>query len=76
MRLYEHVTGDFADFRLLDVSVTHGESLILDDNWKTFPLMTKIKISAALVTQMGDDDGQNGKQPHTDTVPKPKVGWY
>lgn len=70
MVVYNHMdTGTKADFRLLDANITHGDTII-KDNAGTFPLLTKITINAALVTQI------QSKQeiPSLENVPPP--AWY
>lgn len=70
LKFYDHVgTQSPADFRLLDVNITHGETIIKDSKG-VFPLLTKINISAALVTQA------EGKQHISKLRDKPPQDWY
>lgn len=72
IRFYDHVGKTIpADFRLLDVNIAHGETLIKDKDG-IFPLMTKITINAALTTQAGPP----GKQNVGNLQPKPIGDWY
>jgi hypothetical protein len=52
IKFYDHVGKTIpADFRLIDVNISHGETIIQDKDG-VFPLMTKIAITAALTTQI------------------------
>lgn len=52
IKFYAHVGQTIpADFRLLDVNISHGDTIIRDADG-TFPLMTKMTITAALTTQI------------------------
>lgn len=70
MLMYNHMDpNSSADFRLLDANISHGETIIQDGSGQ-FPLLTKITINAALVTQV------RGKQevPSLKNIPPPE--WY
>lgn len=72
IRFYAHVGQVVpADFRLLDVNITHGDTIIKDKDG-VFPLLTKITINAALTTQAGPP----GKQNVGNLQAKPPVDWY
>lgn len=67
--IYNHMTDPGSTWRLLDVSVSHGETIMKDDAG-IFPMMTKIKVSAALMTNID-------KKMNIPNLPdKPQVGWY
>ena len=69
MTIYNHMTQPNSTWRLLDVSISHGETIIKDDAG-IFPLMTKIKFGAALATNID-------KKMNVPNLPdKPLVGWY
>lgn len=71
MKFYAHAGQTIpADFRLIDVNIAHGETLIKDKDG-TFPLMTKMTITAALTTQA--QGRQNLKASLRDT---PIGDWY
>ena len=64
MKFYAHAGQTIpADFRLIDVNITHGETIIKDKDG-VFPLMTKMTITAALTTQASglQNDHKNIKQ--------------
>lgn len=65
--LYNSV-GDEGTFRMLNVSISHGDTLILEGG--TFPLLTKIKVDLALVTNI------DSKMKIQDLPDKPRVEWY
>ncbi len=81
VRFYNHVGegsgGPEANFRLTDVNITHGETLI-NDSQGVFPLFTKIRMTALLTTQLRTGDDTNGNVPKFDVAvaPKPKAQWY
>lgn len=80
IRFYNHVGegsgGPEGSFRLTDVNISHGETLI-NDREGVFPLFTKVRMTALLVTQIRAGD-ETAKQPKLDVaVPqKPKKQWY
>jgi len=54
IKFYDHVKGGRnATFRLTDINITHGDTIISDDEGQ-FPLLTKIRIGAVLTTNAGD----------------------
>lgn len=69
IKMYEHITDGNATFRLLDASFSFSETLIKDGD-SIFPLMTKVKLNAALMTAI------NAKQEIPDLPKLPKAGWY
>jgi hypothetical protein len=69
IKMYEHITEGRATFRLLDVNFSFSETLIKDSD-SIFPLMTKVKISAALMTAI------DSKQLIPNMPKNPKAGWY
>lgn len=53
LKMYNHVGEELpGDFRLHEVNITHGESIIQDGDG-VFPLLTKIIMTASLTTQIG-----------------------
>lgn len=78
MRFYNHIGegsgGPEASFRLSDVQISHGETLI-NDSEGVFPLFTKIRMTALLTTQI---QSGNEKDPKLQAnVPQaPKKQWY
>lgn len=78
IRFYNHVgsgsSGPQAAFRLTDVGITHGETLI-NDSQGVFPLFTKVRMTALLTTQT--KTGDEVKPKFDVNVPaKPKAVWY
>lgn len=69
MTIYNHMSEPGSTWRLFDVNISHGETIIKDDAG-IFPLMTKIKVSAGLITNI------NGKANIPNLPKKPEVGWY
>jgi hypothetical protein len=69
MTIYNHMTSPSSTWRLFDVNVSHGETII-KDSAGIFPLMTKIKVNAALITNI------NGKANIPNLPKAPEVGWY
>lgn len=70
LKIYNHVGQELpGDFRLLDVTVTHGDTII-DDGGGQFPLLTKISITGALTTQIG------GIQKIDTLQNTPPIDWY
>lgn len=69
IKMYEHVTDGNALFRLLDASFSFSETLIRDGG-NIFPLMTKVKMNAALITNIDE------KQDIPGLSNAPKAGWY
>lgn len=55
IRFYNHIGAESgpAVFRLMDVNITHGETIIKDETG-VFPLLTKVTLNAALTTRIGD----------------------
>lgn len=71
MKFYNHVGQSVpGDFRLLDVSITHGDGAIIRDGGGVFPLLTKIVLNAALITTI------DKKQPIPGLQDRPPVDWY
>jgi hypothetical protein len=68
LRMYEHNPQE-TDFRLNDVSISYGETLI-QDGAGIFPLLTKIKLGASLITQV------NKKQQIPNLRNTPPKEWY
>lgn len=70
LQIYNHMDPNGqADFRLLDVGFSHGDTIIQDGNGQ-FPLLTKVTINAALVTQVRNKQ----EVPELQNVPPPE--WY
>ncbi|MEM3000618.1 MAG: hypothetical protein QXU32_00670 [Nitrososphaerales archaeon] len=70
IRFYNHVGRQIpADFRLLNVNIDHGETLI-KDNFGVFPLRTDITLDAALTTRV------ENKQHLRKLRDKPPTDWY
>lgn len=69
IKIYNHMTSPGSTWRLLDVNISHGETIISDGSG-TFPLLTKIKIGAALVTNI------DGKMKLANLPQKPLSSWY
>jgi hypothetical protein len=69
MKIYNHMTSPGSTWRLLDVGISHGETII-NDGSGTFPLLTKIKFGAALVTNI------DGKMKLQNLPKKPLSSWY
>lgn len=77
LNMYEQVEGGGATFRITDISFSHGETLISTGGAIsfTFPLLTKVKIGAALFTKIGSPSGD--KKQDVPTLPQtPIAGWY
>jgi hypothetical protein len=74
IKMYDQV-GDSGTFRLTDISINHGETLITDGG-STFPLMTKIKVTGALVTKIGSPIDPDDKQNIPELPEFPQVQWY
>lgn len=71
MKFYSHVgTSIPGDFRLLDVTVTHGDGAIIQDTDGTFPLLTKIAMTGALITTI------DRKQEIPGLQDRPPIDWY
>jgi hypothetical protein len=67
---YNHMDKELpADFRLIDVNITH-EGAIITDGSGSFPLVTKMTITAALITQV------NSSQEIPDLQKTPPPQWY
>jgi hypothetical protein len=77
MHIYDHFGGSDgpADFRLLDIGISHGDTIIKDGTG-AFPLLTKIKINAALVTKIGGASVGSPKQNVPGLRDKPPTDWY
>lgn len=70
LKMYNHIGQELpGDFRLLDVTITHGDTII-DDGAGQFPLLTKISITGALTTQVG------GEQKIDSLQQQPPIDWY
>lgn len=69
LKMYEHLPQE-ADFRLHDVGISYGETLIQDEAGSIFPLLTKIKLSASLITQVVNKQ----KVPNLKSTPPQE--WY
>lgn len=70
LQIYNHMDpNSTADFRLLDASISHGETIIQDASGQ-FPLLTKITMTAALVTQV------KNKQEIPSLEEVPPTEWY
>lgn len=69
MTIYNHMTVPNSTWRLLDVNISHGETII-NDGSGIFPLMTKIKVNAALMTNITNKMNVKG------LPEKPEIGWY
>ena len=53
LKMYDHIGEEMpGDFRLHNVNITHGETIINDGDG-VFPLLTKITLEASLTTQIG-----------------------
>jgi hypothetical protein len=77
LNIYEHMGGDTANFRMYDVSVTHGDTLIRDESsGGVFPLLTTIKFNAALATNIGAGGKIEGAQDIPNLEEKPLKAWY
>lgn len=74
IKFYDQV-GDGGTFRLTDISINHGETLITDSG-STFPLMTKVKVTAALITQIGSPLDADDKQNIPELPDHPLIPWY
>jgi hypothetical protein len=74
VKFYNQVGIGQASFRLTDVNITHGDTLIKQGS-EVWPLLTTIKVGAYLVTNIGGK-GQQPKQkiPQLDTFPRQE--WY
>ena len=66
--LYDNVKND-ASFRMLNVNISHGDTII-KDNSGISPLITKIKLDLALVTNIENKMNVPGLRS------KPPVEWY
>ncbi len=74
IRFYNHVgPAEGATFRLADVNVTHGDTIIKDGGG-VFPLLTTIKVGAWLYTNIGGKI--EGKQDVPNAAPQPLKDWY
>lgn len=69
MTIYNHMSQPGSTWRLLDASISHGETLI-QDGAGIYPMMTKIRVGAALFTNI------NKKMDIPNLPDKPQVGWY
>ncbi len=76
LKIYESApsSGNLSTWRLLDVSISHGDTLITQDG-KTFPLKTTITWSLEMATKLSDRDGKN-KIDVSSLVDKPLKEWY
>ena len=71
MKFYNHVGSAVpGDFRLLDVTVTHGDGAIIQDSDGIFPLLTKIVLNGALITTIEHKQEIPGLQD------RPPIDWY